>query len=143
LIRLIAFSALPGCLGLLIAIAFGRELLSLIYGPRFAEAADVFPWMMLVGVVLYAQTPFGYGLTATQRIKVQPVLFLVTVAVNAVGCLLLVPGFGLFGATLGWLAAVTCQLVLSTSLHWRYLRRPGEANPTPAEDAQRSPKHSS
>jgi hypothetical protein len=72
LIRLVAVSALPGSLGLLVAIAFGRELLSLVYGPRFADGADVFPWIMLVGVVLYAQTPFGYGLTATQRIKVQP-----------------------------------------------------------------------
>jgi O-antigen/teichoic acid export membrane protein len=143
LIRLIAFSALPGCVGLLIAIAFGRELLSLIYGPRFADGADVFPWIMLVGVVLYAQTPFGYGLTATQRIKVQPLIFFVTVVVNAVGCLLLVPAYGLFGATLAWLAAVTCQLVLSTSLHWRYLRRPGAADATPAADAQPSPKHSS
>jgi O-antigen/teichoic acid export membrane protein len=141
LIRLIAVSALPGCLGLLIAIAFGRELLSLIYGPSFAAGADVFPWIMLVGVVLYAQTPFGYGLTATQRIKVQPVMFFATVVVNAVGCLLLVPGYGLFGATLAWLASVTCQLVLSTSLHWRYLRRPADA--TPAEDARPSPKHSS
>jgi O-antigen/teichoic acid export membrane protein len=51
--------------GLAVTRPFGRELLGLIYGPRFAEAADVFPWIMLVGVALYAQTPFGYGLTAT------------------------------------------------------------------------------
>jgi O-antigen/teichoic acid export membrane protein len=136
LIRLIGVSALPGWLGLLVAVAFGRELLSLIYGPQFAAGADVFPWIMLVGVVLFAQTPFGYGLTATQQIKVQPLLFGTTVAVNAVGCLLLVPGYGLFGATVAWLGAVTCQFVLASILHWKYLRQPGTAHAGAAEHPQ-------
>jgi O-antigen/teichoic acid export membrane protein len=143
LIRLIAVSALPGSIGLLVALAFGRELLSLVYGSRFADGADVFPWIMLVGVVLYAQTPFGYGLTATQRIKIQPLVFGITVAVNVVGCVLLVPGYGIWGATLAWLASVTCQFVLSAILHWRYLRRPDKAGAKPAEHAEPRSEHSS
>jgi O-antigen/teichoic acid export membrane protein len=137
LVRLIGFSMLPGLIGLIFVLAFGRELLILVYGPTFADGAAVFPWIMLVAVVLYAQTPFGYGLTATQQINVQPLIFGITVAVNALGCLLLVPAYGLFGATLAWLGSVTCQFVLSTGLHWRYLRRPGKANITPAENARR------
>jgi O-antigen/teichoic acid export membrane protein len=136
LIRLIAVSALPGSIGLLVAIVFGRELLSLIYGPRFADGADVFPWIMLVGVVLYAQTPFGYALTATQQIKIQPLIFGITVVVNVVGCFLLIPVYGLFGATFAWLGSVTCQLILSTILHWKYLRWPAKAPARAAEHAQ-------
>jgi O-antigen/teichoic acid export membrane protein len=128
LVRLIGFSMLPGIIGLLFVLAFGRELLTLVYGPTFADGAAVFPWIMLVGVVLYAQTPFGYGLTAMHRIKVQPLIFGVVVAVNAAGCLLLVPGSGVLGASVAWLASVTCQFGLSLVVHWSGLRRPVEAD---------------
>ena len=123
LVRLMGVSLLPGLGGLLVAIAFGRELLSLVYGPRFADAADIFPWIMLVAVVLYAQTPFGYGLTAMHQFRVQPLIFGLAVVVNAAGCLVLVPRYGLLGATFPWLAAVACELFLSLAVHWRCLRR--------------------
>lgn len=124
LLRLMAFSLLPGLVGLAIALLFGRELLGLIYGPQFAEGAEVFPWIMLVGVVLYVQTPFGYGLTAMHQFKIQPLLFGFVVLVNAVGCLLLVPRHGLMGAAIPWLGSVACQFSISLYVHWRCLRRP-------------------
>jgi O-antigen/teichoic acid export membrane protein len=126
LLRLVGVSILPGLLGLMIAVAFGRELLGLVYGPQFAGAADVFPWIMLVGVVLYAQTPFGYGLTAMHQFRVQPVIFGSGVAVNVAGCVALIPPYGLLGATGSWLAAVACLFLLSLYVHWRCLRRPAE-----------------
>jgi len=133
LLRLMGLSLLPGLGGLAVAIVFGRELLVLIYGPRFAEGADVFPWVMLVAVVLYAQTPFGYGLTAMHQFKIQPFIFGLVVLVNATGCLLLVPRYGLMGAALPWLASVACQFLLSAAVHWRCLRRPADATAsTPA-----------
>jgi O-antigen/teichoic acid export membrane protein len=127
LVRLIGFSMLPALIGLIFVLAFGRELLILVYGPTFADGAAVFPWIMLVAVVLYAQTPLGYGLTAMHRIKVQPLIFGLVVAVNGAGCLLLVPRYGLFGATLAWLAAVSCQFILSAAVHWHGLRVQPEA----------------
>lgn len=134
LIRLIGLSILPGLVGLLVAVAFGRELLGLIYGSQFAAAADLFPWIMLVGVVLYAQTPFGYGLTAMHQFRVQPLIFGAAVAVNAVACWALVPRYGLLGAIVPWLGAVACQFLLSLYVHWRCLRRPvdGKVAPPPA-----------
>jgi O-antigen/teichoic acid export membrane protein len=133
LLRLIGFSLLPGLGGLAVAIVVGRELLGLIYGPRFAEGADVFPWIMLVGAVLYVQTPFGYGLTAMHQFNIQPLIFGLVVLVNAAGCLLLVPRYGLLGATFPWLASVACQFLLSLVVHWRCLRRPADtAATTPA-----------
>jgi O-antigen/teichoic acid export membrane protein len=124
LIRMMGFALLPGLVGLVVAIAFGHELLGLIYGPRFAEGADLFPWIMLVGVVLYVQTPFGYGMTAMHRFKVQPLIFGLVVLVNAIGCLVLVPRYGPLGATIPWLGSVVCQFVLSLIVHWVGLRRP-------------------
>jgi O-antigen/teichoic acid export membrane protein len=124
LVRLIGLSALPGLLGLAVTIGFGRELLSLVYGPRFADGAQVFVWIMVVGVVIYAQTPLGYGLTAMHQFKVQPLIFGVAVAVNVAACLALVPAYGLLGATFAWLGAAVCQFVLALAVHWRCLYRP-------------------
>jgi O-antigen/teichoic acid export membrane protein len=135
LVRLMGFALLPGLVGLVVAIAFGHELLGLIYGPRFAEGADLFPWIMLVGVVLYVQTPFGYGMTAMHRFKVQPLIFGLVVLVNAVGCLVLVPRYGPLGATIPWLGSVVCQFLLSVAVHVRCLRRPVEANAASPADA--------
>jgi O-antigen/teichoic acid export membrane protein len=129
LVRLTGISILPGLAGLLIAIAFGRELLDLVYGPRFTEAAEIFPWIMLVGVVVCAQTPFGYGLTAMHQFKLQPLIFGFSVVVNATVCLMLIPTYDLLGATFGWLAAAMCQFVLSLALHWRSLSRQAATAP--------------
>lgn len=125
LARLLAASLLVGLAGPVIALAFGRELLALIYGPPFAEGAGVFVWIMVVGAVALVQTPLGYGLTVMQQFGVQPVIFGVAAAINIVCCLLLVPDFGLLGATFGWLGAVLCQLILSLAVHWRCLRPRG------------------
>jgi O-antigen/teichoic acid export membrane protein len=124
LVRLTGVSILPGFVGLVVAITFGRELLSLVYGPQFGTTADVFPWIMLVGAVLYTQTPFDYGLTAMHQFNVQPLIFGLAVVVNAAGCLVLIPRYGLLGATFSWLGAVACQFSLSLAVHWRCLRRP-------------------
>jgi O-antigen/teichoic acid export membrane protein len=126
LVRLLAVAALPGLLGWIVAVAFGRELLSLIYGPKFVEGAAIFPWIMAVGVVLYAQTPFGYGLTAMHQFKVQPLIFGFAVMVNVVGCFVLVPGHGLVGATLAWLGAAICSFIPALAVHWRCQRLPAE-----------------
>jgi O-antigen/teichoic acid export membrane protein len=83
--------------------------------------------------MLYAQTPFGYGLTAMHQFKVQPLIFGLVVLINAAGCLVLVPWYGLLGATFPWLGAVARQFFLSLYVHWRRLRRPIDAKAaTPA-----------
>ena len=123
LMSLLGVSVLLGLAGLLIAVTFGRELLSHIYGPQFAEGADVFVWVMVVGVVLYLQTPFDYALTAMHQFKVQPLIFGLAVAVNFALCLALVPRYGLFGATLGWLGAALCQFVLAAGVQQVRLHR--------------------
>jgi O-antigen/teichoic acid export membrane protein len=57
------------------------------------------------------------------QFRVQPLIFGLAVVVNAAGCLVLVPRYGLLGATFPWLAAVACELFLSLAVHWRCLRR--------------------
>jgi O-antigen/teichoic acid export membrane protein len=134
LVRLIGLSILPGLLGLVVTIGFGRELLNLIYGAKFSEGAEVFPWIMTIGVVVYAQTPLGYGLTAMHQFKVQPLIFGLALIVNVAGCLVLVPAYGLLGATFAWGGAAVCQLIAALAVQWRCLHRPlAAATATPVQ----------
>jgi O-antigen/teichoic acid export membrane protein len=125
LLTVTAVSALLGLCGLFVAALFGEQLLTLFYGQMFAQRVDVFVWVMITALVNYAATPLGYGLTAMQRFNVQPVLFSVVVALNALGCALLVPNYGMLGAVWGWLGASLAQLLLTSVLTWRGLKRAG------------------
>jgi O-antigen/teichoic acid export membrane protein len=127
--RLLAVALLFGAAALLIVVLFGRDLLGLVYGAQFAEATDLFVWIMLVGAVVYLQTPIGFALTAMHRFNVQPVIFGIPVALNAAACLILVPAYGLSGAVLAWLAAVLCQTALAAVVLVRVLRRAPAAKP--------------
>ncbi len=94
----------------------------LVYGEQFAHRLDIFVWVMVTGLVLYATTPFGYGLTAMQIFHVQPVVFAAVLANNVASCLLLVRSYGALGVVWGWLIAAFCQLLLIASLNGYRLR---------------------
>jgi O-antigen/teichoic acid export membrane protein len=70
-------------------------------------------------------------LTAMPWSKVQPLIF--SLAVNAAGCLVLVPRYGLLGATFSRLGAPLGQSVLALAIHGRCPRQSGETKAaTPA-----------
>jgi O-antigen/teichoic acid export membrane protein len=52
-LRLMLIGAACGAVGLLVAAVLGNEILALLYGRAFAAHAEVFVWIMLVGVVAY------------------------------------------------------------------------------------------
>ena len=72
LLKLCAFAAFLGGIGLLIAIVFGRQVLTLIYEAQYAEYQNEFIWVMF-GSLLYFVGPFlNYGVTATRAFNRGP-----------------------------------------------------------------------
>lgn len=123
MLGLLGIGLLLGLTGLLAVLLFGAPLLGLVYGPAFAAHAELLAWIMVVGLVSYTAAPFGYGLTAMQRFRVQPVVYGLVVGVNLLACLLLVPRYGLMGAVGGWLLALACQGLIGLGLNAHYLQR--------------------
>jgi O-antigen/teichoic acid export membrane protein len=122
LLKVVGVSAVLGLAGVAVAGLAGQPFLMLVYGARFAQRADIFIWVMVTGMVTYAAMPFGVGLTAMRIFRAQPFVFAAALAVNALACLLLVPGYGVLGAVWGWLIGAVLQLLLMASLNWYGLR---------------------
>jgi O-antigen/teichoic acid export membrane protein len=122
LARLLLVAAAVGSAGLAVAVTAGEPLLRLAFGTEYARRNDLLVMLMAVGLVLYASSFFGYGLTATRRFMVQLPLFTATTAVCAAASLLLVPGYGLAGAACAWGAAMLVELLATAFVLEQALR---------------------
>jgi len=108
-----------GGTGMLMAIYFGREILTLLYGDAFAQNLDTFIWMMMAATISYLASFLGYGMTAKRIFKAQVWIFSAVIAVNTLGCFLLVSEYGITGAVWGWSCALFIQFSLSLWLNVR------------------------
>jgi O-antigen/teichoic acid export membrane protein len=122
LARLLALAAAIGGVGLAISIAAGEPLLRIVFGPRYADRADVLAWLMAAGLVGYATSILGYALTAARQFAVQLPLFSVTTLLCAAGCWWLVPTHGLVGAAYAWGGSLLVELVAIWTILERALR---------------------
>jgi O-antigen/teichoic acid export membrane protein len=113
LVVLLTCGAGLGVSGMLISKFAGREILTLLFRPEYAERADLLPWIMAAGAVLFMAQFLGFGMTAAGFYHSQVYLNILA-NVSLVGaCYWLVAGKGLLGAILAMLIAAVVQLVAS------------------------------
>ena len=98
LMKMVGIGVLLGAAGVLIAALAGRELLTLLYTPEYAQKSGVFFWLMVAGGIAYVSSFMGYTMTATRYFKVQLPLFTLVAGTTTAACLWLVPQWGLVGA---------------------------------------------
>jgi len=111
--KLVMLSALVGLGGIAVAAVFGRHIINLFYREEYAAYNGLFIWIMAVGGVGYIASFLGYGMNSARQFRAQVPLFAVVAAVTAAGCWVLVPRFGLYGATYAMLIALVVQVLLS------------------------------
>jgi O-antigen/teichoic acid export membrane protein len=121
LFKLVGVGVLLGGAGVLVAVVLGREILTILYRPEYAEYQDVFVMLMVAAGIAYVATFLDYGMTAARYFRAQLPLFALVTAVTVLACLWLVPVHGLRGAAMaviissavravGSLAIVLCAL---------------------------------
>jgi O-antigen/teichoic acid export membrane protein len=123
LLRLLAVGGLAGGLALLVVLVAGRGILALLYTPEYAEHAGLFVWLTLEAALSFLPAILVYGMTAARHFRAQFLLTLAALAVTIVGCAVLVPGYGLFGAVLATILAGLFQLAGSAFIITRALRQ--------------------
>jgi O-antigen/teichoic acid export membrane protein len=116
LVVLLACGAGIGVCGMLISKFAGREILALLFRPEYAERADLLPWIMAAGAVLFMAQFLGFGLTAAGIYHAQVYLNILADVSLVLACYWLVSGKGLLGAILAMLIAATVQLVASAAV---------------------------
>jgi O-antigen/teichoic acid export membrane protein len=124
LAKLLAFGAALGVSGMVISKAAGREILTILFRPEYAERADLLPWIMAVGGVLFMAQFLGFGMTAAGYYNSQVILNILANLSLFAACYWLVARQGLLGATLAMLIAAIVQLVGSALVLIRGMRIP-------------------
>jgi O-antigen/teichoic acid export membrane protein len=88
----------------------GREILTILFRPEYAEAAGLLSWTMVAGGVLFMAQFLGFGLTAANFYRSQVVLNIVANLCLLAACYWFVHRQELLGAILAMLIAAVVQL---------------------------------
>jgi O-antigen/teichoic acid export membrane protein len=111
LMGLIGLGVLLGGAGVLIAVAWGREVLTALYRPEYADHVAAFVLIMLAGGIGYVASFLWYAMTAARLFRVQMPLFAWVAAVALVACAALVPSNGVLGAAQASVATCAANLL--------------------------------
>ncbi|HVO42921.1 MAG TPA: oligosaccharide flippase family protein [Aggregatilineales bacterium] len=119
LLKLTGIGALLGGAGVVVAVAAGRPILTLLYQPEYATRNDVFIWLMVAAGISYVASLGGYAITAARYFEIQPIIFAVCTAATLLLCAWLIPPYGILGAAWATLGAslIQCILVFSYTVY--------------------------
>lgn len=112
LLKLVGVAALLGGSAILVAWVAGKEILTMLYRPEYAQQAELLVWLMVAAAIGYIASFLGYGITAAQYFRVQMPLFVGVTGTSALTCLWLLPRFGLKGAAIALIISALVQIVI-------------------------------
>lgn len=127
LVGLIGVGVVLGGAGLVVARAWGRELLTVLYRPEYAEHADALGPLMLAAGIGYVATFLYYAMTSARLFRVQLPLFGAVAATSLVACAALVPARGVMGAAQASVVTAAVNLLGAAAVNLYALRRLGAA----------------
>jgi len=94
----------------------GRFLLAAVFGEEYAAYSSLFVLLMTAGAMSSLGTFLTVGITAARHFRVQVAMFAVVVGSNVFACFLLVPRFGLIGASLAGVTSGVIHVLIATGL---------------------------
>src|SRR5581483_8398132 len=97
-LKVLGISALLGAIGVLLSLLLGRQVLTLLYRPEYAQHLPVFIWVIAAAGIGYLAFVFGYAMTAARSFRIQVPIYAFSLAVVIAACVVLVPSHGLLGA---------------------------------------------
>ena len=125
--RLLLIGLTLGICGVLAALAFGRQIVTLIYGREYAQNGQLFLWLMVAAAAGYMASFGGYSLTAARHFQVQMPLFSFIAALTLVLCYVMVKAGGSVGAAKALAVAGFVQLAATMAI-LRYTEARRSAN---------------
>jgi O-antigen/teichoic acid export membrane protein len=111
--KLLLAGAAIGAVGMIVSQFAGREILTMIFRPEYAERADLLPWIMAAGAILFMAQFVGFGLTAAGYYYAQVLPNILATISLVATCSWLIARHGLFGVILSMFIAALVQLVTS------------------------------
>ena len=119
--KTIWIGALLGGISIVMAAIAGKEILTILYRPKYAEYSYLFILLMVSAGIGYIGSFMGYAMTSAQYFRVQMPLCLITTGVSAICCLWLIPSQGLIGAAIALIISVFVQFIASLGIIFHLL----------------------
>ncbi|MCX7593499.1 MAG: oligosaccharide flippase family protein [Fischerella sp.] len=113
LFKLVGIGALLGGAGVLVSLIAGKQVLTFIYRPEYAQHTNLLVWLAIAAGIRYMANFLGYGMTAARYFRIQMPLFGFVTVILAVASLWLLPKLGLIGGAIALLLAAIAQGVIS------------------------------
>ena len=104
----IASAAVPLCVALLV---FAKPAVTIVYGHQYLAAAPLLRVLMAAGLLSLGSNVCGIVLSALAIIRPQLIFNVITLFVNVIGNIVLVPRYGVMASA--WLT-VGCELIIVT-----------------------------
>ncbi|BAY07117.1 oligosaccharide flippase family protein [Calothrix sp. NIES-2098] len=123
LIKMVGIATLLGGIAVLLALVAGKEILTVLYQPEYAQHQNLFVWLMVAAGIGYVSSFLGYGIAAARYFRIQVPLFALVTTSSAIACLWLLPIYGLPGAAFALMISGIVQAVLSVGVLFQILRR--------------------
>jgi O-antigen/teichoic acid export membrane protein len=112
--RLMGIFVALGMVGVVIAMAFGGTVLTILFRPEYARFANVLVWLMVAKVAVNAQSSISYAMTAARMFKVQVCICGLMLVSMVFFAWLLIPTWSLLGAA--WATLISACVCLTISL---------------------------
>ncbi|WP_290774638.1 oligosaccharide flippase family protein [Exiguobacterium sp. UBA6282] len=96
-------------------------LMTIFYNASFVKYHLIFVLMMVASLFFYNSTVIQALLTGFQQFRIQTLSIFGSVVVNLVACSLLIPLYGLYGATIAYTLCAVTQIVLLLPALYRSL----------------------
>jgi len=116
LLKLVVVAIVLGSTTVIVSVLAGKQILTILYRPEYAQNADIFNWLMLAGSISYISWFLGDGLTAIRYLRIQLPLYLLITGLSGGICLWLIPIFGLKGAAFALLIAALVEVLLMAGI---------------------------
>lgn len=123
LLRVMAGGLLFGVLVVTIAAIFGRELLTIIYRPDYADNSRVFVCLMIAVSIATLTGFLGSAIHAARRFCLPLPTSACTVVVTLTAAALMIPEWGLLGAALATLSGVLFRFTCNAALVLHILQK--------------------
>lgn len=107
--KLIIIGGGLGLIGVLVVWVCGKEMITLLFRPEYAEKINVLLWLMVSGTFAYIASLLGMAATCARYIRGQIPVFAGATLTTLIFCLLLIPRYGLEGAAISGLFAAMIQ----------------------------------
>lgn len=109
---LVMLGSALGVVAVVVALTLGEPLLRLVYSDEFARHHEVLVWLAATSGLLWMYMFFGTALDAMRRYGIQPWIHGTSTAVIALASWLLVPRWGLLGASWAMLIGFAIECLM-------------------------------